>query len=286
VAGYLDWRGLIRDPQIDLVDITLPTALHAQVAVAALDAGKHVLCEKPMALSAADCQPMMDAAKRNDRRLLIAHVLPFFPEYAWAIREVRSGKHGELLGGNFQRISAEPTWMANYWSPEHLGGPMLDLHVHDAHFIQLLFGRPTSVKASGSLRGEMPEFWNSQFEFAGRSLAVRATGGICRRAGVTFEHGFEIQLTNATLAFQFTLDRGQGRHLLERRLHSDASRVEYPELYGGDPVVAFVEELKEVCRAIEEGLPSEQLSPELAWDAIRICEAEQESLLTGRSDCL
>jgi predicted dehydrogenase len=282
-AGYLDWHELIQDPTIDLVDITLPTALHAEVAIAALRAGKHVLCEKPMALTAKDCQPMIAAANRSGRQLMIAHVLPFFPEYEWALREIGAGTHGEILGGSFKRITAEPTWMANYWSPEHIGGPMLDLHVHDAHFMRLLFGMPTAVTTSGRLRGELAEFWHSQFAFAERQLAVQATGGVMRQSGRTFNHGFEIHLERATLAFEFAVLKGQGRYLLEPTMLLEKVPVRHPKLRGSDPIDAFVAELREACRALHEERPSALLSPELARDAIQICEAEAKSLSFGRT---
>ena len=108
VAMYSSTEELIADPNVELVDITLPPALHADIAVAALQAGKHVFCEKPMALAVGDCDRMVAAASEADRNLMIGHVLPFFPEYAWALREIRSGKHGRLLGGSFTRVISDP----------------------------------------------------------------------------------------------------------------------------------------------------------------------------------
>src|SRR5689334_18156054 len=89
VAAYANLDDILRDPQIELIDITLPTPQHADVAVRALEAGKHVLCEKPMALALADCDRMVEAAHKADRLLMIGHVLPFFPEYDWALRTIQ-----------------------------------------------------------------------------------------------------------------------------------------------------------------------------------------------------
>src|SRR4051794_41046982 len=162
VAAYANLDDLLDDPQIDLVDITLPTPQHADVAIRALEAGKHVFCEKPMALQIGDCDRMVEAANRANKLLMIGHVLPFFPEYDWARRTIRSGQFGRLRGGSFRRVIADPTWLTAFWSPEEIGGPMFDLHVHDAHFIRLLFGMPQEVVCSGSTRGGVPEFWHSQ----------------------------------------------------------------------------------------------------------------------------
>ncbi len=98
VSAYAKLDDLLNDSQVDLVDITLPNSLHADVAVRALEAGKHVLCEKPMALTLADCERMVAAAKKAGRLLMIGHVLPFFPEYDWALGVIRGGDYGKVRG--------------------------------------------------------------------------------------------------------------------------------------------------------------------------------------------
>lgn len=132
VVTYSNLEELLANPEIDVVDICLPPSAHAGAAIAAIQKGKHVFCEKPMAMSLDDCDRMMAAATANDRQLLIGHVLPFFTEYVWALREARSGKHGAVLGGEFRRVISDPQWMAGYWDAGQVGGPMLDLHIHDA----------------------------------------------------------------------------------------------------------------------------------------------------------
>lgn len=279
---YANVDELVRDPEVDLVDVALPTSLHADVAVRALEAGKHVFCEKPMALRLADCERMTAAAKKANRLLMIGHVLPFFPEYDWARQVIRSGNYGRVLGGAFRRVIADPTWIKDFWSPERIGGPMLDLHVHDAHFIRLVFGMPQEVTTSGRLRDGLPEFWHTQFRFADRSLVVEATSGTINQQGRAFTHAFEIHLEKATLAFDFAVIGGEGRYLCEPTLFDSNGGVEHPTLPVGDPVDAFVNELREVTRCVGEGRPSEILGAILAQDAIRLCEKQSESLLQGQ----
>ena len=93
---------LFADPSVDLVDICLPPSAHANAAVQALEHGKHVLCEKPMALTVADCQRMVKAAERAKRQILIGHVLPMFPEYAHVRKLVASGKYGAAARRSLQ----------------------------------------------------------------------------------------------------------------------------------------------------------------------------------------
>jgi predicted dehydrogenase len=282
INTYANLDDLLRDPQVELVDITLPTFLHADIAVRALEAGKHVFCEKPMSLRLADCERMVAAAKKANRLLMIGHVLPFFPEYDWARQVIRSGDFGQVRGGAFRRIISDPTWIKDFWSPERIGGPMLDLHVHDAHFIRLLFGMPQEVITSGRMRNGLPEFWHSQFRFDNRDLAVEATSGTIDQQGRAFTHAFEIHLERATIVFDFAVIGGAGRYLCEPMLLDSNGNVEHPKLPGGDPIDAFVSELREATRSVSEGKTSEILGAILAQDAIRLCEKQSASLLSGQ----
>jgi predicted dehydrogenase len=256
------------------------------VAVRALEAGKHVLCEKPMALNAADCERMVDAARRSDRLLMIAHVLPFFPEYDWALQTIRGGQFVKVQGGAFRRVIADPTWLKDYWNRDKIGGPMLDLHVHDAHFIRLLFGMPHEVMTTGRIRGGLPEFWYSQFRFADRDLAVEATCGTIKQQGRSFTHSFEIHLERATLMFDFAVIRGDERYLCDPLLLDEKGGVQKAELSGGDPIDSFANELREVVHCIRDGQTSEILGAVLAQDAMRLCERQAESLKRGAPVCV
>jgi predicted dehydrogenase len=281
VAAYANLEDLLNDPQIDLVDLTLPPAQHADATVRALEAGKHVFCEKPMALKLADCERMVAAAKKADHLLMIGHVLPFFPEYDWARNVIQNGEYGAVRGGAFRRVISDPTWLTNYRSPEHVGGPMLDLHVHDAHFIRLLFGMPREVTTCGRKRNGLPEFWHSQFRFDNPDLVVEATSGTIGQQGRPFTHAFEIHLEKATLLFDFAVIGGAGRYLCEPTLLDSNGNVEKPTLAGGDPVDAFVAELREVTTSVRDGKASDILGATLAQDAMRLCEAQAESLRTA-----
>ena len=281
INAYANLDDLLHDPQVELVDITLPTSQHADVAIRALEAGKHVLCEKPMALRPADCERMVAAARKADRLLFVGHVLPFFPEYSWALQAIRSGQYGKLLGGSFKRVISNPAWLTHFWSPEHIGGPMLDLHIHDAHFIRLAFGMPRQVTTTGRLRNDLPEYWHSQFRFNDRDLVVAATSGTIEQQGRAFTHAYEIQLEKATLVFDFAVIGGEGRVLCEPMLFDTEGQVQKANLPSSDPIDSFCNELREVTTCVRDNRPSETLGASLAQDAMRICAAQSESLKTG-----
>src|SRR5947209_10599348 len=135
---YSRLEDLLADPEIDLVDVCNPTHLHPPTALAALQAGKHVLVEKAIALEAKDADAMVEVADRAGRLLMVAHVLPFFPEFAYAADAIRGGRHGPLLAAHFKRVISRPDWSADIGDAAKTGGPAVDLHIHDTHFIGLV----------------------------------------------------------------------------------------------------------------------------------------------------
>ncbi len=149
---YARWQDLVTDNAVDAVDICLPTDLHAAVATAALAAGKHVLCEKPMALTEADCELMIAAADTNKRVLMIGQVLRFWPEYM-ALQEFgASRKYGAIRAATFVRQCGLPDW--SKWLPVEArsGGATFDLLIHDIDQALLLCGMPERV--SGKKLGD------------------------------------------------------------------------------------------------------------------------------------
>lgn len=277
-ACYTDLEAMLANPEIDMVDICLPPGDHAAAAIAAMKAGKHVLCEKPIALTAADANRMMEVSQETGKQLLIAHVLPFFPEYAFAHKIASGGEYGKLLGGHFKRIISDPLWLPDFYDPQKVGGPMLDLHVHDAHFIRLLFGMPTAVISTGRMRGEVAEFFTSQFQFADESLSVTATSGILRQQGRGFTHGFEIHLEQATLLYDFSVIDGKGELNMPLTVLMADGKVIRPELTASDPVDAFAAEITEAVNSINAGIPSAVIGGALACDALTLCERQTDSI--------
>ena len=213
IDRYSELDEMLADPKIDMVDVCLPPALARRGwPSAALKAGKHVFCEKPIALKPADAERMVAAAGAAGKLLAIGHVLPFFPEYSFAYQAITSGKYGRMLGGHFKRIISDPLWMPDFYNPDVTGGPMIDLHIHDAHFIRLTCGMPRAVHTLGRMRGEVVESFNTQFFFDDPDLLVTATSGVINQQGRTFTHGFEIYLEKATLLFDSCGARRPGRY--------------------------------------------------------------------------
>lgn len=283
VAAYARLEDLLADPSIDCVDICLPPALHAEATIAALRAGKHVFCEKPMALTTDECDRMLEAARQAGKLLLIGHVLPLFPEYAAAHQLIQSGQYGKLLGGTFKRVISDPLWLADFYDPQRVGGPLIDLHVHDAHLIRLLFGMPWAVSSVGRMRGEVVEYCNSLFHYMDPELVVSASSGVINQQGRSFTHGFELHLERATLHYEFAVIGDQPELLMPLTILDDQGQVTRPELGNGDPVRAFEAEVRAVAASIASGQPSPVLDGALARDAILLCHRQTEAVRTGRA---
>lgn len=279
ISTYSTLEEMLQDDSLDAVDLCLPPFAHADATVAALEAGKHVFVEKPMALTIEDCDRMLAAAEKSGKLLFVGHILPLLPEFAFVREAAAQGRYGKLIGGSFKRVISDPTWLPHFYDPDRIGGPLLDLHIHDAHLIRLLFGRPQAVTARGRMRGDVVEYFHSIFDFEDPELVVQATSGVIHQQGRAFTHAYEVQFEQATVLFDFATLDGEGRVAMPCTVLNAGGSVEQPKLGSGDPVDAFKLEIAEVVRCIEAGEPSELLGGDLARDAVALCHRETESVV-------
>jgi predicted dehydrogenase len=144
---YGDLPSLIAD--VDVVDVCAPTHRHHEIVLAAAAAGKHVVCEKPLARTVAQGQEMIAACEEAGVKLMVAHVVRFFPEYAQAKVQVEGGAIGQtavlrLTRGSFRPKKAVDNWFIDY---EKSGGMMLDLMIHDLDYARWVAGEVDTVFA-------------------------------------------------------------------------------------------------------------------------------------------
>jgi predicted dehydrogenase len=149
VRKYRSVDDVFADRDVDAVDICLPTFLHAAVAIQALRAGKHVLCEKPMALDGDNADAMVVEAERSGRILMVAQVLRFFPAYRELSCLVKSGALGQIRSAFFRRRTAVPAWGPWEMDKTKSGGGVFDLLIHDVDQCQHLFGLPEAISSTG-----------------------------------------------------------------------------------------------------------------------------------------
>jgi predicted dehydrogenase len=147
IKRYSDLAAVLGDPDIDAVDLCLPTFFHEDVAVQALRAGKHVLVEKPIALDGSGAHRMIAEAEHAGKILMSAQVLRFFPEYV-ALRNAMPGL-GAVRSAFFRRRCAAPAWGGWLKDASKSGGGVFDLLIHDVDMCLHLFGKPEAVSAVG-----------------------------------------------------------------------------------------------------------------------------------------
>ncbi len=283
IRKYNNIDDLLADEDIDFVDICLPTHLHKSVSIAVLKAGKHTLVEKPISIEIDDANEIVDIAEQTKREFMVAHVLPFFAEYAYAKQLVEAGEYGKLLGAHFKRVISKPSWSRDIADIEKSGGPGIDLHIHDTHFIQLLCGVPDAVFSQGKIAGgKFIDYLTTQYIYNDKELTVSCSSGAISQKGRAFSHGFEIYLEKATLLFDFSTLAGEPTTSVPLTLITEDGRVEQVDLGEVDPIDAFTAEIQYAVDAINNNEKPIALSGVGARDALLLCYKEAESVKTGK----
>jgi predicted dehydrogenase len=259
---------------LDAVDLCVPTDQHAELAAAALEAGVHVICEKPMALTEGECDRMIAAARSNGRRLMVAQCIRFWPAYEKLTAMVRGGELGRVISAKFWRMSSKPTWSEGGWLLDNArsGGALLDLHVHDADFIVSLWGLPPAVlsrTANLFSVGEGSDHVRTEYLYEG--FACSAEGSFAMPASYPFDMAFEVAGEKGLLRFSL----GDTPNLRFFPAEGEVSAPEVSEQTG------YERELGYFLACLEEEREPERVAPESAREAVRLIEAERESARRG-----
>ena len=190
---FTDHRQLLNDPEVDAVIIGLPTPLHHKTVLEASEAGKHILCEKPIAASVKEGEEMIRSAAAAGVLLMVGHVLRFWPEYMAAKQLADGGSLGRIVSLSACRLSSVPRWSAGSWllDPGQSGGVPVDLQIHDIDFIRWLLGEPLDVAAKGTKnpKGLVSDVV-SLFQFQGALASAHASWALPE--GEKFKTGFEL----------------------------------------------------------------------------------------------
>jgi predicted dehydrogenase len=150
---YADWHEMLRDSEIDAIYIATPVHLHASQTIAATEAGKHVLCEKPMALNVAECDEMIAASEANNVKLGIAYYRHFYPVVSRLKELLEVGAIGTpviVQINAFEWFNPQPEHSRSWLIKREIagGGPMFDFGCHRIEVLLNIFGAIDEVKAS------------------------------------------------------------------------------------------------------------------------------------------
>jgi predicted dehydrogenase len=277
-----DLDATIADPEIDAVDICLPTPLHRAAALQALDAGKHVFLEKPIALTMADSDAILDAAARSGGILMVGLVLRFWPEYVELQRRLAAGELGRLRAVATHRLSPPADWADWFADRAQSGGTPVDLLVHDFDQMNWLLGRPERVFASEPTPGHV----QAVVEYDGATGI--AEGSMAMPKSYPFSSNIRVLGSDGVAEYAFSAAPAEDGGNIGASDSTRGLRL-YPS--GGEPVHVAVEsadpwgpEIAYFVDCVERGRAPEQGTGEQARDALAVSLATQRSLDSGRPE--
>jgi len=266
---------VLADETVDLVDLCVPTFQHADFTVRALEAGKHVLCEKPMACTSDECARMIQATEAADRVLAVGHVLRFWPEYLLMKEMIEDDRYGRVTSAMLTRLSPRPGWTWEDWILDEArsGGAPMDLHIHDADTVRWYFGRPEAVSAVG-IEGETAmDHILATYHFAD-GPAVAAEGGWDYPPAFPFRMEAHLVFERAAVAFSTMTSPTLTVY------EEGAETPLHPQVPQAD---GYTEELRYVVGCVDRGERPARLAPEEAASAVALVGAEVRAARTGRA---
>ncbi|MHC4518737.1 MAG: Gfo/Idh/MocA family protein, partial [Planctomycetota bacterium] len=274
IGLYDDFDKMLAGANLDALSVTLPTYMHREYAIKALSASVNVLCEKPMAMTLADCDAITAAAEKSGKLLQIGHCIRFWPEYAKTKEIIDSGEYGEVLAATFQRLSLTPTWSWDNWlmDPSKSGSATLDLHIHDSDYVQYVFGMPKAVfsRAVGGSSGQFDHIV-TQYVYDDDRV-ITAEGGWSMAPGFGFEMSFNIVLEKATIAYDCTRDPAFKVAPVEGEAFT-------PEIAPGD---GYSNEIAHFVGAVRGERVPKIITPAQSVESLRLVLAEKQSAKSGQ----
>ena len=257
---------LLADESIAAVSICTPTPLHPGHARSALEAGKHVLVEKPLALHGAATQDLLRVSNSNPALLCLpAMCMRFWPGWRWLHDVVRERRYGVVRAAHFARVGGEPAWGNGFYQDAgRCGGAAVDLHIHDTDFIRYCLGEPDGVESVGSTgtSGGI-DFIHTTYHFQDGPAPVTAIGGWVPSPGYSFAMTYLAIFESAVAVFD-----SAATHPLVLHEGGEGRPVDLEEGMG------YEHEVRHFLDCIEQGTQSTVVTLKDAVDSLRLVERE------------
>lgn len=271
VKRFPEGKELIADPDVQLVDICLPTPLHMEYAIAALEAGKHVLVEKPIARTHDQAIALANAAARSGNISMCAMCMRFWPGWAWLKKAIDNKTYGKVVAAHFRRVTSHPGGDF-YLNGDDCGGAVLDLHIHDTDFVQYCFGTPKAVFSRGyeKITDKIDHVFTHYIYDDGPT--VTAEGGWAMTPGFGFQMQYTVNFENATVEFSF--DGKDQVRLIEAGKE--------PQMIDVGAGLGYEHEIAYLLEHINNNQAPSTVTMKQAAESVRIVEAEVQSIATGQ----
>ena len=274
---------ILADASIEAVDICLPTPQHRPVTEAALASGKHVLLEKPIAMTLEDAAALVTLADDSDRIVMMAHVLRFWPEYVEIARQAHAGDLGRLRSGFASRRQPFPAWSKLFSRSDLTGGAVIDMMIHDFDALNWIFGQPVAVTARGEQNSRSGGGYDQVqvlIDYPNGASAL-VDGGMTMPESYPFSSRLEVLGEAAAVEYTFraggrSVEMGGG--INELVLYPNAGDPALLELTQADP---YASECAAFLDAIRTGTSPDRATPHDGLIALATALAARQSLEQG-----
>ncbi|MDD2403797.1 MAG: Gfo/Idh/MocA family oxidoreductase [Victivallaceae bacterium] len=276
VKAYDSGLALIEDPNVDVVDICVPTPDHKDLIIAALGKGKHVFSEKPLCRNLAEMAEIEQAVKSANTFFNVGMCIRAWPEYFHAQKLYKSGVLGKVRSAMFRRLSPSidgNSWKNWFMDNSRSGGALLDLHLHDTDLVCYFFGSPRAVNTFG-VRGVCSDngfdHVITNYDFGDNSL-IMAEGGWTAPRTIPFEMSFQIICEKGTLRFNH-----EGY-----KIHWNDGKIETPEINIGELPTGWHQELNYFVDCVKNNVtPNRYQTPQQIFESFKVIMAEMQSAET------
>lgn len=266
---YTDFDEMLEKEELDILDICLPTYLHVDFAIKAMQRGIHVICEKPISLKEEDVDRAYRAAHENNVCFMVAQVLRFWPEYELIKELYDSGRYGRLLSGYMGRLNGYPKWSWDDWMLDEARSGLIpfDLHIHDLDFCVYAFGAPTDVQEK---RVKLPkqDYISAVYQFPGFFITTESSW---YSAPYPFTASFRFLFEKALVAWEggkCLIYQNDGQILdLSTESQNDTGDIDLPQTN------AYAEEIRYFKDCVKEGRFPDKVKPEELKQVLHILNA-------------
>ena len=267
-AKYTDFDEMLNKESFDILDITLPTYMHADFAVKALNRGIHVITEKPISLHKNDVARVYEAAEKNGKNFMVAQVLRFMPEYMFLKNCMDTGRFGKLVSGTMTRTSSIPQCSWDNWmqDPERSGMVPYDLHIHDLDFLVYTLGKPDIVSIVHGMN-----HMHAVYRFGDVPIACEAAWF---HAPLPFRANFRMQFEKAVLEYDGNCIRIYKDDWTTEDLDSHSSVEEGSNIPASD---GYFNELQYFVDCVKKGIKPELIKPQELEDVLDVIAMIQKA---------
>lgn len=274
VRMYADYDEMLAAEKPDMVDICTPTYLHVEMAIKAMEAGAHVLSEKPMSLTGADADKLLEVQKKTGKRYMTAQVVRFMNAYAYLRGLIENKKYGKLESLSMHRVSQTPRWSWDNWflDEKRSGHVIMDLMIHDIDFMQSVLGEPKDIVGIyHPMTDNYSNYAIANYIYEGCSATIET--GWYNYQGMSFEVGFRALFENGSLLLK------DGK-LTENGQPVDLSSAEKIGETGINisNVDGYAGEIRYFIDCVNSGEPNALCTPESAAATIKLVERTLDKL--------